>query len=165
MGPADFEPAPAIGFLDNISYVGVTLVWGPQDIGLATGVLGSLRGMAGAVAQALYSSVLNGRLASYVPRYVTPAAAAAGLPETSMPALLAAISGGTTQTLSPSVVPGMDAEIAAAVRTAMATAYAHSFRVVFFCTVPFTVILLISTCFLPDFEKSLSRNVAKRLKV
>lgn len=164
-GPTDFESALALGFLDNISYVGVTLVFGPQDIGLATGILGSLRGMAGAVAEALYSSVLNDKLASYLTKYVTPAATAAGLPDSSIPDLFTAISGGTTQNLSPSTVPGMDPDIAAAVKTAMAAAYAHSFRIVFLCTLPFTVILLISTCLLPDLEKSLSRSVAKRLKV
>ncbi|KAF4124659.1 transporter [Geosmithia morbida] len=47
----------AVGCLGNISYPGVTLIWEPQDIGLATGVLGSIRGLGGAVAQALYSSV------------------------------------------------------------------------------------------------------------
>jgi hypothetical protein len=48
-----------IGFVDNITFPGVTLVVEPQDIGLAGGVLGSLCACSGAIAQALYVSVLQ----------------------------------------------------------------------------------------------------------
>jgi hypothetical protein len=41
----------AIGWVDNITFPGVTLLWEAQDIGLATGVLGSIRAIFGAVAQ------------------------------------------------------------------------------------------------------------------
>jgi len=48
----------AIGFVDNITFPGVTLVVEPQDIGLAGGVLGSIRACGRAIAQDLYTSVL-----------------------------------------------------------------------------------------------------------
>ena len=37
----------SIGYIDNISFPGVTLLFEAQDIGLATGALGSIRAMAG----------------------------------------------------------------------------------------------------------------------
>lgn len=39
--------ATAIGFIDNIVFPGVTLVFEAQNIGLATGVMGSIRAMGG----------------------------------------------------------------------------------------------------------------------
>ncbi|KAE9379631.1 TRI12-domain-containing protein [Stipitochalara longipes BDJ] len=66
----------AIGFVDNITFPGVTLVVEPQDIGLASGVLGSIRACGGAIAQALYNLFSR-----------TKFALSAGLPLSSMPAL------------------------------------------------------------------------------
>lgn len=74
----------AIGFVDNVTFPGVTLVIEPQDIGLASGVLGSIRAAGGAIAQALYISILNNKIDDYIPAYVGPAAVAAGLPESEL---------------------------------------------------------------------------------
>jgi hypothetical protein len=80
-----------IGWVDNITFPAVTLVWESQDIGLATGVLGSIRAMGGAVAQALYVSILTSKATVYIPEYVTPAVLNAGLPEASLPGLFAGL--------------------------------------------------------------------------
>ncbi len=82
---------PAIGYVENIAFPGVTLVWEAQDIGLATGVLGSIRALLGAVATALYSSVFANKLGDNLPAYVAPAVVEAGLPESSVPDLFAAM--------------------------------------------------------------------------
>lgn len=50
------------GWVDNISFPGVTLLWESQDIGLATGVLGSIRAIGGAVAQTVYVSILTNKV-------------------------------------------------------------------------------------------------------
>ena len=52
-----------IGWIDNTVFQGVTMVIEPQDIGLATGVMGSIRALGGAVAQALYVSILTNKAA------------------------------------------------------------------------------------------------------
>lgn len=150
----------AVGYLENVTFPGVTLLWEPQDIGLATGILGSIRGLGGAVAQALYSSIYSNKLGDYMPRYVTPAATEAGLPESSLPALFTGIGAGGDF----SAVPGMTDRIAAAVGGALARANADSFRIVFYCTIPFSVIVLFAAVLVPNVEKYLTRNVAKRLQ-
>ncbi|KAI1854215.1 hypothetical protein JX265_000619 [Neoarthrinium moseri] len=149
----------AIGFIDNISFPGVTLVLEPQDIGLATGVMGSLRALAGAVAQALYVSVLSNKLNDYVPQYVAPAAIDAGLPPSSLPQLFAGITAGSFTT-----VPGISDSIIAAVGNALKAAYTDAFKVVFYCTIPFSVILIVASAFVPNMEKYLGNNVARRLQ-
>jgi hypothetical protein len=150
---------PGAGFVENISLPGVTLVWEAQDIGLATGVLGSIRSLGGSIATALYSSVLANELKKNLPEYVVPAAADAGLPESSMGSLFAAITRGDF-----SEVPGINSKIITAVSEALKMAYTNSFRVVFYTTIPFSVILLLSAFLVPDMKKFLSHNVAKKLQ-
>ncbi|KAF2473138.1 trichothecene efflux pump [Lindgomyces ingoldianus] len=148
-----------IGWVDNITFPGVTLLWEAQDIGLATGVLGSIRAIGGAVAQALYVSILTNKVSVYLPKYVIPAATSAGLPESSLPALFAGIIAGNF-----SAVPGVTPEIIAAAGAATSKAYLESFRIVFYATIPFGALLIFFACLSPNFEKYLSMNVAKRLQ-
>jgi uncharacterized transporter YbjL len=137
----------------------VTLLWESQDIGLATGVLGSIRAVGGAVAQTIYVSILTNKLTVYLPEYVTPAATNAGLPASSLPALFAGITAGNLTS-----VPGITPEIMQVVGAATQRAYIDSFRIVFYATIPFGVLLIFFACLVPNFEKYLSMNVAKRLQ-
>ncbi|KAI5458995.1 trichothecene efflux pump [Mariannaea sp. PMI_226] len=148
-----------IGVVDNISFSGVTLLWEAQDIGLATGILGSIRGFGGAIAEALYVSVLNNELAKNIPNLVAPAAVQAGLPESSVKQLLAGTSSGDF-----SAVPGMTDKILAVVGLALKDSYIASFKIVFYTTIPFSFILLASSFFVPDMEKYLGNKVAKKLQ-
>lgn len=94
-----------------------------------------------------------------LPKYVVPAATGAGLPESSVEPLFAAITAGDL-----SEVPGITPEIIAAVGGALKTAYTSSFRIVFCTAIPFAVILLLSSFMVPDMDKFLSHNVAKKLQ-
>ncbi|KAJ1335655.1 Fungal trichothecene efflux pump (TRI12) [Microdochium nivale] len=149
----------AIGYNDNITFPGVTLVVEPQDIGLATGVMGSIRGLAGAVAQALYASVQSNKLAQYTADYVTAAATSNGLPASSLASLFPAITAGDFST-----VPGMTTPIATAVGKAVQSAYQDSFKMVFYATIPFSVIMVIGSALIPNMENNLHMNVAKKLQ-
>lgn len=149
----------AIGFVDNITFPGVTLVIEPQDIGLASGVLGSIRAAGGGIAQALYLSVLGNKLAVYSQQYVTPAALSAGLDTSSLPALFDGIKAGNFST-----VQGMTEAVMVAVDGQVRRAYVDSFRTVFYVTVPFSAALILAACFVPNMEKFLGFNVAKRLR-
>jgi hypothetical protein len=149
----------SIGFVDNITFPGVTLVIEPQDIGLATGVLGSIRAAGGAIAQALYVSVLDNKLTTYLPANVAPAAVKAGLPSSSLPDLFAGITAGNF-----SAIPGITPNIIAVVGEQVTRSYIDSFKVVFYVTVPFGVILILAACFVPNMESFLGNNVAKRLQ-
>ncbi|KIH94343.1 siderophore iron transporter [Sporothrix brasiliensis 5110] len=149
----------SIGYVDNITFPGVTLVQESQDIGLATGVMGSIRALGGAVAQALYVSVLNNKLTTNIPKYVGPAATEAGLPDSSLPALYAGITAGNF-----SAVPDITPAVEAAVGASLPTAYAESFKIVFYCTIPFSVILIAAAFLVPNMEPYLHLNVAKKLQ-
>jgi hypothetical protein len=140
-------------------FAGVTLLWEPQDIGLATGVLGSIRALGGAVAQSIYVSIFTNKLTSNLPAYVAPAAQAAGLPASSLPALFAGIATGNF-----TAVPGINAQITAVVGVETIRAYKDSFHIVFYSTIPFGVLLIAAAFFVPDMEKYLTKDVARRLQ-
>jgi hypothetical protein len=148
----------SIGYIDNIAFPGVTLVIEPQDIGLATGVMGSIRALGGAVAQALYVSVLTNKLNDYIPQYVVPAATNAGLPASSLPQLFAGITAGSFAN-----VPGINNAIIGAVGAALKVAYTDAFKMVFYCTIPFSVMMIGASFMVPDMDKLLGQNVARRL--
>lgn len=149
----------AIGYNDDITFPGVTLVVEPQDIGVATGVMGSIRGLGGAVAQALYVSIQSNKLQQYMAQYVPNAAISNGLPQSSLTALFQGITAGDFST-----VPGMNTNIATAVGQAVRSAYKDSFVMVFYATIPFSVIMIIASAFIPNMEKDLHMNVAKKLQ-
>ena len=148
-----------IGWVDNITFPGVTLLYEAQDIGLATGALGSIRGVGGAVAQTVYVSILTNKLTANLPKYVVPAATGAGLPAADLPALFAGITAGDL-----TKVPDITPEIIAATGAATQVAYVESFRPVFYSTIAFGVVLICFAFLSPNFEKYLSKNVAKRLQ-
>lgn len=131
----------------------------PQDIGLATGVLGSIRALGGAVAQALYVSILTNKVTKFIPENVVPAATGAGLPASSLPQLFAGITTGNF-----SAVPGVTPQVIAATGLAVRDAYVTTFHYVFYATIPFSVLLIVACCFIPDMDKYLHNNVAKRLQ-
>lgn len=149
----------AVGFNENIAYPGVTLIFDACDIGLASGALGSIRAMGGAIAQALYVSILNNRLAQNIETRVVPAAIEAGLPGSSVAALLEAVTVGNI-----SNVPGATEAVVDMVMGGIQDSYVSSFRVVFYATIPFGVLLIVFAFFVPDMEKYLSGNVARRLQ-
>ncbi|CAG9947642.1 unnamed protein product [Clonostachys rosea f. rosea IK726] len=149
----------AVGYLENITYPGVTLLWEPQDIGLATGVLGSIRGLGGAVAQALYTSVYSNKLTELIPEYVAPAATDAGLPSDSLPTLFQGITTGNF-----SAVPGITETVTEAVGAALVAANRDAFKLVFYTTIPFSAIVLLAAFLVPNFEKFLTKNVARKLQ-
>lgn len=148
------------GYVENLTLSTMALVWEPDDIGLVAGVMGAIRTAAGALATSMYSSVLSTQLTKYLPKYAGPAAIEAGLPASSLPALLAGVSSGKFD-----AVPGINAGILAAIGSPIKHAYAMSFQTVFLCTIPFGVILLAAAVlYCPNVEDYLTDEVARKLQ-
>lgn len=121
-----------IGIVEGLMFPGVTLIFEDQDIGVASGVLGSIRGMAGAIAQALYVSILTNKSSQYLASYVPPAATGAGLSADAVPAVFEGITAGSFE-----AVPGITNQIIVAVGGAVQRAYADAFYWVFIAAIPF----------------------------
>lgn len=149
----------AAGYVENLTLSSMALVWEPEDIGLVASVLATIRTACGAVAVALYSSLLGNGVTKYLPIYVPEAAINAGLDPSSITALFAGLTSGSFAD-----VPGITPEITEAVGHAVKHAYALSFRTLFLATLPFGVILLIAAVICPNVEDYLTDEVARKLQ-
>lgn len=148
----------AAGYVENLTLSTVALLWDADDIGLVGGTLGAIRSAAGAIATAMYSSILTSESSKYIPKYVPDAAVAAGLPESSVSSLLTGVSTGNY-----TGVAGINTAILTATQQAVKHAYSMSFRTVFLCTLPFGALILVSSVFAPNVEDYLTDDVARKL--
>ncbi|KAK5108470.1 hypothetical protein LTR62_008288 [Meristemomyces frigidus] len=76
-----------------------------EELGTAGGLAGAIRSFISVLAVAIYSTVLTNRQGQTVPKYVIPAVESAGLPASSIPALLEGLAG--TGALTVASVPGL----------------------------------------------------------
>ena len=148
----------AAGYIENLTLSSTAYLWDAADIGLVTGALGAIRTGLAAIATSMYSSILSTEAAKNIPNRVSPAAIAAGLPSSSLPALFSGITIGNFTS-----VPGINAEIIAATGGALKLAYADTFRIVYLCTLPFGVLLIIAALFSPNVEQYLTNDVARKM--
>ncbi|KAK0798795.1 hypothetical protein LTR91_009978 [Friedmanniomyces endolithicus] len=122
------------------------------DIGLAGGLAGTIRSFVSAIAVAIYSTVLKNRLNTTIPQYVAPAAEEAGLPASSLPALILGLGG--TGPLTATTVPGLTSAIEAAATTAYRCANAQAYRTIFFTSFAFGGAGMILVWFVADKDKA-----------
>ena len=77
---------------------------------------------------------LSTNVTEYMPKYVSPAAVEAGLPESSLPALFVGLTAGNS-----SSVPGITPEIIEVVAQQVQHSYIDGFKIVFYAAIPFGV--------------------------
>ena len=126
-------------------------------IATATAVTTSARAVAATVFTASYSAAFNNRLAVYLPHYVSRAALSAGLPESSLPALVSALSDNDQAALAS--VPGLTPAIKAVGAIALKQAFADGLRVVFIIAASFGVLACVMCFFLSDMSKTMNYMV------
>jgi len=119
-----FMATVSLGVLESCSLALAPLALPTEDIGAALGALGSIRSGGASIALAIYVAILNNKLVALVPPRVSEAATAAGLPASSLTALLTGLSTG----VGLDEVPGITPEILAAAVTAQSGAAADAFR-------------------------------------
>ncbi|KAK4552216.1 hypothetical protein LTR86_010570 [Recurvomyces mirabilis] len=121
----------------------------------ATGLGFSARAIGGAFGSAVLDAISNGKLKkTYVPQ-VSAAAEGAGLPASSVPALLAAF--GTGKGFDE--IPGITPAILGAAANASHWAYTHAYRLAWWSILPFVVVALISVACLKDVSALMTERV------
>jgi hypothetical protein len=121
-----------------------------EELGTAGGLSGAIRSFVSAVATAIYSTVLANRLATTVPQYVVPAAQ--DLPSSSIPALIAGLSG--TGPLTQAAVPGLTSSVTASASQAFKVANAEAYKTVFYTSFAFGGAGMILAWLILDNDKS-----------
>ncbi|KAK5117986.1 hypothetical protein LTR62_004030 [Meristemomyces frigidus] len=148
----------SVGIVETCSLALAPLALPSEDIGAALGALGSIRSAGAAVATAIYVTILNNKLKAFIPKYVAPAALNAGLPQSSLTQLLTALAAGNLTT-----VPGIDANIEAAVGAADANAAADAFQYVWYAVVAFACVAVAASCLTVNYGQYLTDTVERKL--
>lgn len=129
-----------------------------KEIGEGGGLSGTIRAFGSVVAVAVYSAVLANRMDKTIPQYLYPAAEGAGLPKSSLPALVAGLGG--SGSLDATIVPGLNPAVLKIARNGYAQASAAAFRTVFFTSFAFGGIGMILAWFVVQNDASKQKYVA-----
>lgn len=147
-----------VGFIELVSLALAPLFCKPSDIGLASGLLASIRSAGGSVAVAVYTTILSNRLATTLPETIGPAATDAGLPSSQIGALVAAVKAGTLATF-----PGITPAIQTAVAAVLPTAYSEAYKTVYLASLGFGGIAIMGCLFAKDAQKHLTNRVERKM--
>ncbi|OTA52457.1 MFS general substrate transporter [Hypoxylon sp. EC38] len=121
----------------------------------ATGLGFSARAIGGAFGSAVLNAIINGRLASHYAVGVGEAAVQAGLPESSVPALLEALDAGQIGSGVDSATPGAWAAAVDASRWE----YAHAYRLAWLSVIPFVVLAIVAVALLKGVKDLMTEKV------
>jgi hypothetical protein len=147
-----------VGFIELAALSLAPLFCKAEEIGVSSGMLASIRAAGGSIATAVYTTVLTNRLSDTIPGVVGSAAINAGLPESELPEVLAAVSEGTVAT-----VPGISQSVLAAITEALPTAYSQAFKTVYLASLGFGGIAIIGSLLTKDPQKHLTDRVERRM--
>ncbi|KAK1762784.1 trichothecene efflux pump [Phialemonium atrogriseum] len=131
-----------------------------EYIGIATGLAITMRSIGGSVGTTIYSSVLTSKLKHYLFQYAATPLAKAGVDPQTIPALLAALLGGS---VTDSVVTSQSPEVLGIAANGIKQAYAHSFRIVYLITIAFGVLGTICVAFSSDVDHLMTGGIDIKL--
>jgi len=152
-----FLGSVSVGAIEGVSFATAPLCLEPEDIGLAMGMLGSVRSALSTIATAIYVAILSNKLDTYIPRYVGTAATEAGLSSQTLSEILNGFSVGQL------TFPGINSEVISTLYAGYQTAYAKSFRVVYLASISFGICSIIAAAFSPNMAHRFDGQVARRL--
>lgn len=121
------------------------------DIGIASGIAGTVRLLFGAVATAIFSNVLNNRYSSLLPGRVANSVSSFNLPSEDIARLIAAARLNSAAAFAK--VPGITPVIKATVVLANKHAYLDASRLAFYIAVSFGVLAVIAAICTADIDK------------
>ena len=120
----------------------------------ATGLAFSSRAIGGAFGSAVLNAIINGRLQSHYAPAVLGAATEAGLPESSGPALLAALEKGLR-----TGVPGATESVWSAAVNESQWQFAYAYRLAWASIIPFVVLALVAVAAMRGVKELMTEKV------
>jgi hypothetical protein len=121
----------------------------------------AMRTAVGSIMTSVFVAILGNKTPEKIAAMVPPAAIAAGLPESSLTALFAAIAAGTSSAYAD--VPGLTPAIQAVVAQALSDAYAAAYAYVYYAAVAVGGVGLIAAIFLRNYDHELDTHVPRKI--
>lgn len=152
---------PMFAWITILSYSIASLHVPHSKLGVAMGLLGTFRATGGAVGNAVFVTILNNSFKTYSGTEIVDVAVAAKISPTELPTLIPALiqynAGAAPNILSQ--FPDLTPAIVRSLRSGVRLAYGHSYKIVFYCTIPFGIIALVAALFVEDSTKYLTNHV------
>jgi len=123
----------------------------------ATGLAFSARAIGGAFGSAVIDAIINGYIGSHYASSITETATAAGLPASSVPGLLEALSTGSAAAFA--AVPGLNPTVLEQVLNTSHWVYANAYRRAWASVVPFVVLALVCVTLLKGVKELMTEKV------
>lgn len=144
-----------VGFIELASLALAPLFCRAEDIGLASGLLASIRSAGGSIAVTVYTTILSNRLTTTIPNNMIPAVEEAGLEASRIPELLAAVPARDFSNFTEAVQE--------AAFEALPNAYAQAFKTVYLASLGFGGIAIVGCLFSKDAKEHLTDKVERRM--
>ncbi|CAK7206317.1 hypothetical protein SEUCBS139899_009105 [Sporothrix eucalyptigena] len=148
----------SIGWIECIALTLAPFCLKHDELGIALGFVGTVRAGLAAAGQTIFTTIYTNCLKADLPKYVTPVVVQAGLPESSVPALLAGLAAGNLTGIS-----GLTPAITAVAKTAYKEGYSHSFQTVYLSSIAFGVVGILTSLFAPNTERKLNSAISRKL--
>ncbi|EXJ76287.1 uncharacterized protein A1O5_00795 [Cladophialophora psammophila CBS 110553] len=170
LGPGDLKKALAyvflygtgVGLCEIAIIVVIQFSTTAQHLGTVTGLLSSMRGIAGALGISVYSSILSTRLGADLPKRLAAATLPLGLPESSFPILLGAVF--TANFTSIPQIPGITPDIIQATTSATKLSWAYSFKPIYWLGSALGVVAVVLSYFTRDISSKMDNQLDVDLK-
>ncbi|KEF56795.1 uncharacterized protein A1O9_06985, partial [Exophiala aquamarina CBS 119918] len=151
----------SIGASQTLAIVIVGLGADDKHIGVAVGLLNSLRSTGGAVGIAIYSSLFSNKVGQDLLPRVAAAVVPAGLPVSSVEDFILALTSGSLSAIE--TVPGTTPEIIATGVDALGGVYSSAFRLIYLVGMAFGLLACLGACFVIGVDEKLTKQVAVKL--
>lgn len=152
----------AVGVIEVIAIIAVPFTVAPEDLGLASGVLGSCRSVLGSVALAIFSGVLNSKKSSEIGPRLRAVAQSDGLSATSTAAVIKAGIAGLTKTFTK--IPGITTQNVAKYVKALQNGNVAAYHTIFYVSLVFGGFAVICAFCTKSFNEHFTNRVNRRLQ-
>lgn len=149
-------------WLTTIAYVTAGLFVPQEELGVASGLIGTFRSAGGSVGNAVFTTIMHSVTNKELGNRIANAAIGAGFDPAGLSALIPAViqnAVGVPGALA-TVPGGVSDAVASATARAFKETYAKAFRMVFYASIPFGVITTACAIFVEDPSPLLNNHVA-----
>jgi MFS family permease len=147
----------------GVGVVVIASLTSPNElIATALTILSSARGLGGAVGIVVFAQVFTAKVKAKLPVAIVEATTAAGLPDTSISALLEALAAQDQNAII--AVPNMSPPILMAIPPALRVGYGLSFAWMWYAMMPFVGVTLIAALFLKPTKALTTDEVASKIQ-
>ncbi|EXJ92018.1 hypothetical protein A1O3_00568 [Capronia epimyces CBS 606.96] len=152
-----------MGWMESITQTLVGIcVRNQKEIGTAVGMAGSVRSVISTIASTIYIIVLDNRLKKTLPGAVVPAVERAGLPASSIPALMAALA--TNSESAYDAVKGLTPQILSVAQNAYKEGSSRAYSTVFLVTLAVSGLSVVLSLIAPNVDHLMTNHVAVMLQ-